>query len=86
MATAEIIGLIAGALTTGGFIPQVIRVWQLKSAREISLLFNSLFLVGVMTWITYGVWIGSLSVIIWNSVTALLGILLLIAKLKYGKK
>jgi len=81
----EVLGLVAGALTTGGFIPQVVRVYRLKSAREISLLFTTLFLVGISFWMVYGIYFGLLSVIIWNAITAILGGLLLFAKLKYGK-
>jgi len=81
----EVLGLVAGALTTGGFIPQVVRVYRLKSAREISLLFTTLFLVGISFWIVYGIYFGLLSVIIWNAITAILGGLLFFAKLKYGK-
>ncbi len=85
MSIGEILGLVAGALTTGGFIPQVVRVYKLKSAREISLPFALWFNVGIVLWIVYGVYLALPAVILWNAITLVLGSLLLYAKLKYGR-
>jgi len=82
---AELVGLIGGALTTAGFIPQVVRVYRLKSAREISLIFTILFVIGISFWLGYGVLFQLPSVMFWNATTLVLGILLLYAKLRYGR-
>ncbi len=79
------LGFVAGAIMTVGFLPQVIRVYQLKSAHEISLLFTILFIIGLVFWLTYGIAFGLPPIILWNSVTLVLGVALLFAKLKYGK-
>jgi len=81
----EVLGLIGGALTTMGFIPQVLRLFRLRSAREISLPFTVFFLVGIGFWLSYGASLGLPSVIIWNSITFVLGCAMLYAKLKYGR-
>ena len=86
MPVGEVIGFIGGALITCGFIPQVIRVFKLRSAREISLLFTILLLLGVLFWLTYGIAFGLPSVILGNAVTAVLVLCLLFAKLKYGRE
>jgi MtN3 and saliva related transmembrane protein len=85
LTVAEPLGLIAGALVTGSIIPQVIRVFRLKSAREISILFTTLLLLGVITWLAYGIWLRLVAVILWNAIGAVLAAILLYAKLKYGK-
>lgn len=82
----EAIGLAGGALTTVSVVPQIIRLYRLKSAREISLLFNILLLSGVILWLVYGVFLGLPSVILWNAVTAVLVGTLLCLKLRYGAK
>jgi MtN3 and saliva related transmembrane protein len=82
---AELLGLIAGALITCSLIPQLVRVFRLKSAREISTLFTSLLLLGTITWLIYGIILGLLPVIVWNTTGALLVATLLYAKLRYGK-
>ena len=85
MALAEWFGFAAGALMTVGFLPQVIRVYKLRSAYEISLLFTILLLAGLICWITYGIYFGLPPVILWNSIAAGLAVALLYAKLKYGR-
>lgn len=85
MLSPEALGFIGGALTTGSLIPQLIRVIKLKSAREISLLFTSLLLAGVILWIAYGVYFRHPPIILWNSITVILAAGLIHAKLKYGK-
>lgn len=84
-AVEEILGFIAGALMTVGFMPQVWRLYKLKSAREISLTFTSLFLVGAILWLSYGIVLGLPPVILWNAITLLLGGAMLFAKLRYGR-
>jgi len=85
LTVAEPLGFIAGALVTGSIVPQVIRVFRLKSAREISTLFTTLLLLGVITWLAYGIWLKLIAVILWNAIGAVLAAVLLYAKLKYGK-
>jgi MtN3 and saliva related transmembrane protein len=60
MSFIEILGILAGALTTLGLIPQVVHIFTLRSAREISLLFAFLFLGGIALWLLYGIWLGLL--------------------------
>ncbi len=80
----EVLGLVAGALISLALVPQVWRLYQLKSAREISLLFNLLFLAGGVCWLAYGIAKELLSVIIANAVNIGLVCAMLYAKLKYG--
>jgi len=82
---AESIGLVAGALVTFSMVPQLIRVFKLKSAREISILFTTMLLLGIICWMAYGVYLKLTPVILWNAIGAALVILLLYAKLKYGR-
>ena len=81
----EIFGFMGGLLATGGFVPQVWRLFKLRSAREISLTFTLLFILGISFWLAYGISLGLISVIIWNSITLALGCAMLYAKLKYGR-
>jgi MtN3 and saliva related transmembrane protein len=81
----ELLGFIAGALMTVGFVPQVWRLYKLKSAHEISLPFTVLFLIGAACWLTYGVLLRLPPVILWNSIIFVLGIAMLFAKLRYGR-
>ena len=81
----EYIGLAAGALVTLALIPQLIRVFKLKSAREISVLFNISLLLGMILWLVYGILLGLMPVILWNSIGLTLVTTLIYAKFKYGR-
>jgi MtN3 and saliva related transmembrane protein len=81
----EILGLIGGFFTTTSLIPQVWRLYRLKSAREISLTFNIFFAIGVSFWLLYGIVLGLPAVIIWNAITIVLVASMLFAKFKYNR-
>ena len=85
MLAAEWLGLIGGAIGTVGFLPQVIRVFKLKSAHEISLLWSFSFIAGTSCWLSYGIILGLTSVMLWSSISVFLGSALIYAKLKYGR-
>jgi len=82
---AESLGFVAGALVTCSLIPQLVRVFKLRSAHEISLLFTALLLLGIITWLAYGISFGLIPVILWNATGAVLVAMLLYAKLRYGR-
>jgi MtN3 and saliva related transmembrane protein len=84
VSAVEALGLIAGFLIAAGFVPQIIRVWRLKDAKQISLTFNLLNLSGTVLWLGYGLLQNLLSVIVWNGVNTALVSGLLLVKLKYG--
>ena len=80
----EALGLAAGFLVSLGLVPQILRIWRLKDAREISLPFNLLSLAGTVLWLIYGLVQGLLSVVVWNGVNCVLYLILLSVKLRYG--
>jgi MtN3 and saliva related transmembrane protein len=82
----SLVGIIAGALTTFSFIPQIMRVFKSKSAQDISLVFNTMFLAGILLWLTYGILKKDVPIIAWNATASVLSCTLLYAKLKYGRQ
>lgn len=80
----EIVGHVAGFLTTVAFVPQLVRVYRTRQTRDISLGMFVLFTVGVGLWLGYGVAIGSWPVTIANGVTLVFAVIILLFKLKYG--
>jgi MtN3 and saliva related transmembrane protein len=83
--TPTLIGSIAAVCTTGAFVPQLIRVWRLKSAKEISLTTFAAFSLGTLTWLMYGFLIRSVPVILANGVTLVLALMILSLKLTYDR-
>jgi MtN3 and saliva related transmembrane protein len=80
----DLIGSLAGVLTTAAFVPQAVRVWRTRSARDISLWMYLVFLAGVALWLIYGLLIGSVPVIAANVVTFALALFILIVKIRHG--
>jgi MtN3 and saliva related transmembrane protein len=85
LSLADYLGVFAGILTTFALVPQIIRIYKLKSAREISLLFNTSLLLGVIIWLVYGIVLALVPLIIWNSIGIILNGWLLFAKFRYGR-
>jgi MtN3 and saliva related transmembrane protein len=81
----EWFGFIAGGITTIATLPQVIRVFKLKSAREISLIFVTSMIIGFGCWLAYGIFKQLTPLILWNSLSIMLFSVFLYAKLRYGR-
>jgi MtN3 and saliva related transmembrane protein len=84
MDSTTLLGLIAGALTTVSFFPQVIRTIRTRDTRSLSLGMYAIFVVGVALWIVYGVLLGKAPVIIANALTLVLSLIVLVCKLRWG--
>ncbi len=68
----DLLGTIAGALTTMSFIPQVLKTWRSRSANDISVGMFVLFSLGVILWLVYGVLIHATPIVLANSITLML--------------
>lgn len=62
------IGILAAALTSFGFVPQIVRIWKYNSAKDVSLLTLLQFALGLSLWITYGVHLQDPIIIVANVV------------------
>ncbi|OPX64146.1 MULTISPECIES: SemiSWEET family sugar transporter [unclassified Methanoregula] len=82
MDTIVLVGYIAGALTTISFVPQVLRAWKLGETRDLSLAMLLLFALGILLWTSYGIWTGSMPIILANVITFVLILILLGLKVR----
>jgi len=81
--STKLLGLIAGFLTTMAFIPQVVKTWRTRSAKDLSLVMFLLYCLGVFLWMIYGILIDELPVILWNIITLILAAVILFFKIKF---
>jgi MtN3 and saliva related transmembrane protein len=86
VSSVDTIGMAAAICTTVSFVPQLIRVWRLRSARDISLIMFLVFSPGVFLWLLYGVSIHSLPVILANGATLTLSLAILGLKLRFDRR
>lgn len=80
----EFLGLIAGILTTFAFLPQAVKTWKTRSARDFSLPTLLMLVAGVGLWTIYGVMRAAPSVWLGNGTTMLLAAFILSVKLRRG--
>ena len=87
LASARIddLGYAAALLTTAAYVPQLVRVLRLRSARDISLPTFLMFALGVFFWLLYGLYTGSRPIIASNSVTLVLAVSIVVLKLRYDR-
>ena len=82
----NLIGFLAAACTTISFVPQLVRVWQLRSAREISFIMFFVFSCGVFLWLLYGIFVRSVPIILANAISLALSLGILALKLRFDRK
>ncbi|MDO9097327.1 MAG: SemiSWEET family transporter [Candidatus Methanoperedens sp.] len=64
-----LIGIAAALLTTFGFVPQIIKMYRTKSARDISPITLFQFSAGTILWTLYGWHLGDVIIIAANVIS-----------------
>ncbi|QSA97543.1 SemiSWEET transporter [Methylococcus sp. EFPC2] len=80
MQSNDLLGMLAGTLTTVSFVPQVIKTWKSRSAKDISYGMFTLFSLGVLLWLAYGLTIQSTPIVVSNLVTLILALGIILMK------
>jgi MtN3 and saliva related transmembrane protein len=81
----KILGLIAGTISSITFLPQVIKIWQTKSAKDLSAPMLILLIIGVSMWLAYGIFLKDVPIIYTNSMVLLMSFIMVFFKWKYNK-
>ena len=80
-----VIGIIAGAITTSAFFPQIYRGYKTKSLGDLSYFMMISLVVGMSLWLLYGMHLGDMVIILANSVGIILNITLIVMKYHFSK-
>jgi MtN3 and saliva related transmembrane protein len=83
MEFAFLLGITAGAMTTGSIVPQVIKIVQSKSARDVSTLFFMIMAGGMLLWLVYGILRSDPVIVLWNAISLSLSLVILSLKKIY---
>ncbi|PZR28066.1 MAG: hypothetical protein DI535_07855 [Citrobacter freundii] len=81
----DVLGYVAGAITALTFLPQVIKTWREKSAKDISLLMFLIAAVNEIMWIVYGALLENWVIILTNSVVLAMSLTMIFLKLRYNR-
>lgn len=79
------LGLVAGLMTTVGFVPQIIKSLRERSMGEVSLLMPMLLSVGMFLWLLYGLLTDDVPIVIWNAIALTLNLCLVALKVHFGR-
>jgi len=80
------LGAVAAALTSFGFVPQIMKMWRTKSVRDVSPLTLLQMIAGVILWAIYGAHLRDPVVLIANLVSFSTLAIALAIYLRYFKK
>ncbi len=81
-----IVGLIASIFTGVSLLPQLIKIIKEKKAEAISLGMLAVLFIGLCGWVYYGILKEDWIIIISNSFSLLVNLLICIFSIKYKKK
>ena len=85
MTNIDMLGMLAGTISAIVFLPQVIKTYRSRSAKDISVWMFSFATISVILWLIYGILINNGPVIYTNSCVLVLSVIMLYFKLKFDK-
>jgi MtN3 and saliva related transmembrane protein len=80
----EILGLIAGAVTSMGYLPQLYKGYKTKKLDDVSYYMPVVLAIGMTLWFFYGIILNAFAVIIANIFGIICSIVLILMKKKYS--
>ena len=86
MQASDLLGYVAGTLTTVSLLPQVWRTFRTRDVSGISLRMYSIFTLGIAIWLAYGIVLGEVPMMVANSTSLLLALCVLAMKVRYGRR
>ncbi len=82
----NILGIVAGVLTSVAMIPQLIKVIRKKNVEDLSWVMIMVLITGLSLWVWYGIIRNELPIIVSNAFAVLVNVTLLICFITFRKK
>lgn len=86
MTILYILATLFGTISGLANIPQIIKIYKRKSAKDISILTYLILVIGAITWILYGIEINNFPLMLTNIIGAINISLVIIGWFLYGRK
>lgn len=77
------VGIVAGICTAISLLPQLFKIIKTRKAEGISMVMLIILMLGIIGWITYGIMKDDYPIIITNSFSFLINVLIIIFSVKY---
>lgn len=82
----NVLGIVAGVLTSVSMIPQLIKVIKEKNVEDLSLVMILVLICGLSLWVWYGILQNELPIILSNAFAVLVNLTLLVCFISFRKK
>lgn len=82
----EILGYIAGICTAIVFLPQSIQTVKTRNVQGLALSTYIIYNIGMLCWILYGIYLKSIQMIVFNSISLVFASIILYMIIKDKKK
>jgi len=79
-----LLGYIAGFFSTLSFLPQVMKSVRCRSTRDLSWVMLLMMIAGSVLWLSYGLLVGQIPIVITNGLLFLLISALIAVKVRFG--
>jgi MtN3 and saliva related transmembrane protein len=79
------LGMLAGALTTFAAVPQLIKTWTTRHARDLSFWQLVILITGITLWLCYGLLVGDKPLIVANGFSLICYLVLLALKIHFDR-
>jgi MtN3 and saliva related transmembrane protein len=79
----DYVGFIGGVFSSVSFLPQVIKLWKTRSAKDLSMMTLLFLIMNVCTWLTYGVLIHAWPLIVTNGIVLSMVLIMVYFKLTF---
>ena len=86
MTFIDALGYAAATLTTASFVPQAWLTFRTRDVSGISLAMYSVFTLGIVLWLVYGIRLGAWPLIVANTITLFLAGAVLAMKLRLERR
>ena len=83
MLLENFIGTAGGIVSSVTFLPQVIKIWKTKSAKDLSMMTLFFLILNVSLWLTYGLLKTDFPLIITHSIVLTMILIMVYFKLKF---
>ena len=84
METTQLVGIAAGVLTSVSMLPQLIKILKEKKAEDVSIVMLLVLISGLALWAVYGFMREDWPIIVTNSFSFLLNIIVLFCRIKFS--
>ncbi len=79
------IGIAGGIVSSVTFLPQVLKIWKTRSAKDLSMMTLFFLTLNVSLWLTYGIILGDYPLIVTNSIVLSMVLMMVYFKLTFKK-